>query len=140
MPCQQSAPPETHARPAEPVPRRFRRAAALALAILSVSVAATGCSGDVNPVKAAFVEAGYGRRSVRAPDFVEASRREGVGYMTVGESAPQRPLRARSTEDRAALQAELEGARSRNEARGRFAESAAKGATKGTGQGLRGAE
>lgn len=103
----------------------------LALAVLVLPVA--GCSSDVNPVKATFIEAGYGPKPVETPDFVEKSRRQGAGYLPVGEDAPKRPNRARSAEGQKALEAELEGARGRNEARGRAAASAAKGA----GQGLK---
>ena len=103
------------------------------LACLALLTPAGGCSSDVNPVKAAFVDAGYGPKPVQTPDFVENSRREGAGYLAVGEDAPRRAARARSTEDRKSLEAELEGARSRNEARGRAAQSAAQG----TGKGLR---
>lgn len=108
--------------------RRLARSLALALPVLAV---AAGCSSDVNPMKAAFVGAGYGPKETPAPDFVAASRKPDAGYMPVGESAP-RPPRPRNAEGLKALQSELEGARSRNEAKGRAAESAAKA----TGQGL----
>ena len=100
-------------------------------AVIVLPTLVGGCSGDVNPVKAAFVDSGYGPKAVQAPDFVEKSRRDGVGYMPVGESAPARTMRSRSAEGRKALEAELEGARSRNEARGRAAEGAARTAGKG---------
>lgn len=96
-----------------------------------VLVLSSGCSSDVNPVKAAFVGAGYGPKPVDAPDFVERSRRSDIDYMPVGESTPRRAIRARSSDGQKALEAELEGARSRNEARGRAAETAGKGAGKG---------
>lgn len=101
------------------------------LAALTVPLAAAACSGDVNPIKAGFVEAGYGPKAVAAPDFVVKSRRSDVGYMPVGESAPRPELRARSAEGQKTLQAELEGARGRNEARGRAAEGAGRSAGKG---------
>lgn len=103
------------------------RAVALAL---PVALAVAACSTDVNPMKAAFVGAGYGPRAVPAPDFVAGSRRPEADFMPVGESAP-RPARARSAEGLKALQSELEGARSRNEARGRAAEGAARAAAQG---------
>lgn len=103
------------------------------LALLALAILAGACSSDVNPVKAAMIDAGYGSKPVQAPDFVEGSRREGIGYMPVGESAPKRSVRARSTEAQKALEADLEGARNRNEARGRAAE----GAAKATGKGLK---
>ena len=49
----------------------------------------------------------------------------------MGESAPRRAIRARNPAGQSALQAELEGARNRNEAKGRAAEGAAKDAAKG---------
>lgn len=92
---------------------------------------AAGCSGDVNPMKEAFVGTGYGPKSVDAPDFVESSRRTGRTYMPVGQDEPKRAIRARSSEAQRSLEADLEGARTRNEARGRTAEGAAKGIAKG---------
>lgn len=103
----------------------------VALAAIFVLVLSGGCSSDVNPVKAAFVGAGYGPKPVDAPDFVQRSRRTDIDFMPVGESAPRRAIRTRSAEGQKALEAELEGARNRNEARGRAAESAGKGAGKG---------
>jgi len=102
----------------------------LVLLTVASTVALGGCSSDVNPIKAAFVDAGYGPRAVKAPDFVETSRRADIGYMPVGEDAARRPVRARSAEGQRALAAELEGARTRNEARGRAAEGAGKNAGK----------
>ncbi len=97
----------------------------LAVSVLPILIGQGGCSGDVNPVKAAYIGAGYGPRNVAAPDFVESSRREGLGYMPVGTDAPKPANRPRTAESRRALEAELEGARSRNEARGRAAGTAA---------------
>ena len=76
-----------------PILRRIAR-----LAALTLPLAAPACSGDVNPIKAGFIKAGYGPKEVAAPDFVANSRRSGVGYMPVGESAPKPALRARSAE------------------------------------------
>jgi hypothetical protein len=92
---------------------------------------AAGCSGDVNPMKEAFVGAGYGPKKIDAPDFVETSRRPGGTYMPVGKDEPKRAIRARSSEAQRNLEADLEGARTRNEARGKTAEGAAKGIAKG---------
>ncbi len=50
--------------------------------------------------------------------------------MNVGVDAPRRATRAKSAEGQKTLEAELEGARGRNEARGRAAESAGKGTAK----------
>ena len=50
--------------------------------------------------------------------------------MNVGIDAPRRSVRPKSTEGQKTLEAELEGARGRNEARGRAAESAGKGTAK----------
>ncbi len=103
----------------------------VALAAIFALVQTGGCSSDVNPIKEAFVGAGYGPKPVDAPDFIAQSRRNGGDYMPVGESAPKRAIRARSSEGQKALEAELEGARSRNEAKGRAAETAGKGTGKG---------
>jgi hypothetical protein len=48
--------------------------------------------------------------------------------MPVGVDAPKRPVRAKSVTGQKALEAELEGARGRNEARGRAAANAGQGA------------
>ncbi|MDP4021494.1 hypothetical protein Q8W71_02570 [Methylobacterium sp. NEAU 140] len=88
------------------------------------------CSGDT--VRTLAVDAGYGPKTVAAPDFVRDSRGAEPDFMAVGVDAPKRPVRAKSAEDQRALEAELEGARGRNEARGRAAESAGRGTGKGT--------
>lgn len=114
--------------------RRAARAIALALpasAVLAALASVGGCASDVNPLKAAMVGAGSGIKPVDAPDFVAQSRKSDATYMPVGESAPRRDIRARSAAGQSALQAELEGARDRNEAKGRAAEGAAKDAAKG---------
>ncbi|MFD0935996.1 hypothetical protein ACFQ12_12500 [Methylobacterium trifolii] len=85
------------------------------------------CSGDVSAVRTLAVDAGYGPKSVQAPDFVAKSRSTGTPeFLPVGVSAPQRPVRAKSAESQKALEADLEGARNRNQAKGRSAESAGK--------------
>ena len=99
--------------------------------VTTLAIALGGCSSDVNPMKAAMIDAGYGPKTVEAPEFIEKSRTGNRDYMTVGESAPKRPIRARSSDAQKTLEAELEGARSRNEARGKAAEGAAKGTAKG---------
>jgi len=99
-----------------------------ALAILALLAAPLGaCSGDA--VRTLATDAGYGPRVVAAPDFVTESRsKEPVAFMPVGVDAPKRAVRAKSAEGQKALEAELEGARGRNESRGRAAESAGRGA------------
>lgn len=121
---------------AHPPPNRARGraglpvAAPLALALVGATLAA--CSGDT--ARTLALDAGYGPKVVAAPDFVTASRRETPDYMNVGVDAPKRTVRAKSAEGQKALEAELEGARGRNETRGRAAESAGKGTGKGTGK------
>ncbi|MEH3116739.1 MAG: hypothetical protein PGN25_03810 [Methylorubrum populi] len=110
---------------------RTVRAVVLVLPALAAAASVGGCSGDVNPLKAAMVGTGSGIKPVEAPDFVAQSRKGGADYMPVGESAPRRAVRARSAAGLNTLQSELEGARSRNEAKGRAAEGAAKDAAKG---------
>ncbi|KNY21578.1 hypothetical protein AKJ13_16485 [Methylobacterium sp. ARG-1] len=100
-------------------------ARALVLALLAAPLAA--CSGDT--VRTLATDAGYGPRVVAAPDFVTESRsKEPPAFMPVGVDAPKRPVRAKSAEGQKALEAELEGARGRNQSRGRAAESAGRGA------------
>lgn len=98
-----------------------------ALAILALLAAPLGaCSGDA--VRTLATDAGYGPRVVASPDFVTESRsKEPVAFMPVGVDAPKRAVRAKSAEGQKALEAELEGARGRNESRGRAAESAGRG-------------
>jgi hypothetical protein len=99
--------------------------AGIALALLAAPL--TACSGDV--VRSLASDAGYGPRVVAAPDFVAGSRsKEAPDFMPVGVDAPKRPVRAKSATGQKALEAELEGARGRNEARGRDAEQAGRGA------------
>ena len=99
-----------------------------ALAILALLAAPLGaCSGDA--VRTLATDAGYGPRVVAAPDFVTESRsKEPAAFMPVGVDAPKRAVRAKSAEGQKVLEAELEGARGRNESRGRAAESAGRGA------------
>ncbi len=93
------------------------------------------CSGDT--VRTLAVDAGYGPKKVDAPDFVASSRpKETPDFMAVGVDAPKRPVRAKTAQDQKALEAELENARGRNVARGRAAESAAKGVAKDIGKGV----
>ncbi|MBP1182147.1 hypothetical protein [Methylobacterium sp. PvR107] len=102
-----------------------RIAGAAVVALLVGSLAA--CSGDV--VRTLASDAGYGPRKVAAPDFVAESRgKDQPDFMPVGVDAPKRPVRAKSVTGQKALEAELEGARGRNEARGRAAASAGQGA------------
>lgn len=92
---------------------------------LCAAGAAGACSSDLTPIKTLAVEAGYGPKSVAAPEFVAASRPQGTPeFLPVGVSAPARPVRAKSVEAQTTLEAELEGARGRNASRGRAAESA----------------
>lgn len=101
--------------------------------VLAATIAAglapalSACSGDVNPMREAAFGLGQGVKVAEPADFVKASRPEGgSAFMPVGVSAPKRPARAKNPEGQKALEAELEGARSRNLAQGRAAESAAK--------------
>ncbi|AYO85247.1 hypothetical protein [Methylobacterium brachiatum] len=106
--------------PGAPAPARL-----LVVALLAAPLAA--CSGDA--VRTLATDAGYGPRVVAAPDFVTESRsKEPPAFMPVGVDAPKRPVRAKSAEGQKALEAELEGARGRNQSRGRAAESAGRGA------------
>lgn len=98
--------------------------------VLLAAANAAGCSSDVNPMKAAMVGAGYGPKAVEAPEFIESSRRSGT-YMPVGKDEPKREIRARNATAQKSLEADLEAARTRNEARGKTAEGAAKGVAKG---------
>ncbi|MGU3540325.1 hypothetical protein [Methylobacterium sp. A54F] len=98
------------------------------IGLIALGLAAGGCSTDVNPLRYAAEQTGGGPKPVTAPDFVAGSRRAGPEFLPVGVSAPPRPVRAKSSEGQKALESELEGARSRNEARGRSAEGAGRAA------------
>ncbi|WP_246688130.1 hypothetical protein [Methylobacterium sp. WL120] len=117
-------------RPSHPAGSAGRAGAVRRLlgALALCAAAATGaCSSDLSPIKTLAVEAGYGPKPVAAPDFVANSRSKAdPEFMPVGVSAPARPVRAKSAESQKALEAELEGARGRNESKGRAAESAGK--------------
>lgn len=99
-----------------------------ALVLLAGTALTGGCASDVNPLRDAYVGAGGGPREAKPADFVAESRKSGGDFLPVGVSAPQRPIRAKSSESAKALEAELVGARGRNEARGRAAESAGRAA------------
>ena len=94
------------------------RIVATAACLVAVAGFAGACSSDLNPLKAAY------QPGPAAPAFVTESRKPGGDFLPVGVSAPARPIRAKSAEGTKALEAELEGARGRNEAQGRSAESA----------------
>lgn len=111
-----------HAMPAHAAPARTMPARVLAAALCLGP--AGGCSSDVGPLREAYVQTGTGPKGMKPADFVADSRRAGDGFLPVGVSAPARPIRAKSSEGTRALEAELEGARGRNEIRGRAAESA----------------
>lgn len=99
--------------------------------MLALATLLGACSSDVNPMKAAAIAVGSGPRDVKAPDFVEKSRKADGDFMAVGESAPAPAIRARTPKGQQALESELTGARNRNEALGRAAEGAGKDAAKG---------
>ncbi|GEP08197.1 hypothetical protein MGN01_00420 [Methylobacterium gnaphalii] len=82
-------------------------------------------------MKAAMVGAGYGPKAVETPDFVETSRRRDSTYMPIGQDAAKPAIRARNSTAQKSLEADLEAARTRNEARGKIAEGAGKGIAKG---------
>ncbi|WP_082502484.1 hypothetical protein [Methylobacterium sp. Leaf100] len=94
------------------------RIVATAACLVAVAAFAGACSSDLNPLKAAY------QPGPAAPAFVAESRKPGGDFLPVGVSAPARSIRAKSAEGTKALEAELEGARGRNEAQGRSAESA----------------
>lgn len=97
----------------------LRPAIVVALATLLAS-----CSGDLSPLREAYMQAVPKPKPVAAPDFVAGSRKGEAEYLPVGVSAPPRQVRAKSSEGTKALAAELEGARGANEAKGRAAENA----------------
>lgn len=94
-------------------------------AIAAIAVFAAGCSGDLSPLREAYLPGGPKPKAVEAPGFVADSRASAEReFLPVGVSAPPRSVRAKSSEGTKALAAELEGARGANEAKGRAAESA----------------
>jgi hypothetical protein len=102
-----------------------RTSAPLRLAALVLGLVGGGCSGDVGGLRSLGI-GGSAPRGPVAPAFVTETRRENADFLPVGVSAPPRPVRAKSSEGQKALEAELEGARSRNLARGKAAESVGK--------------
>ena len=100
---------------------------AMAIGVLALMLPLAGaCSSDVGALRDGPLGLGPSVKPIPAPDFVANSRPAGSDYMPVGVSAPKRSLRAKSSESQKALEAELEGARNRNESRGRAAEGVAK--------------
>jgi hypothetical protein len=101
-----------------PVPRFPAIAAFPAVCALALALPALGgCMSDANPVRDQLNAAGIGPKAVEAPDFVAGSRPGSLDYVPVGTSAPPRS-RVRTAAEVKALEAELEAARGRNEARG----------------------
>jgi hypothetical protein len=105
--------------------QKLRRPGFVLCLVLSVGPLAA-CAG--NPVKDAAQAAGIGGEPKPAPDFVTRTRREGVGYMPIGESAPKRRLHAKDAAAVESAASSMDAARSKNEARGRAAKQAGEGA------------
>lgn len=85
--------------------------------VLAAGLGLSGCMGDANPVRDQLNAVGIGPKAVAAPDFVAQSRPKDLDYVPVGTSAPPR-ARAKSAAEVKALEAELETARARAQARG----------------------
>lgn len=114
---------------AHPTPTLARARGAMRVAMVLWLAPLAACSGDT--ARTLALDAGYGPKTVAAPDFVVESRSpQTPDFMNVGVDAPKRAVRPKSAESQKALEAELEGARGRNESRGRAAESAGKGTAK----------
>ncbi|WP_375459613.1 hypothetical protein [uncultured Enterovirga sp.] len=89
-----------------------------ALVLLASAPGLAGCSGG-NPVRDLAVASGVtGHEPKPAPDFVTRTRQEGIDYVPVGTSAPKRSYRPKSKTEISEAEAELDGLRARNEARG----------------------
>ncbi len=73
------------------------------------------CSGDLNPVRDAFVATGVGAEPKPAPDFVAASRPGTVDYIPVGTAAAKTP--AKTADQVKAAEAAMEETRAANESR-----------------------
>ena len=99
------------------VSRCFCMVLALSVSVLALSACATSDSGT-NPVKQLAVMTGVATELPPAADFVAASRTETLEFMPVGVMPlpPVKPVAARTPEELAALEAELEAARLANEA------------------------
>lgn len=87
------------------------------LALLVVVAALGACSGDVNPVRDAFVATGVGAEPPKAPDFVSRTRprRDDLDYKPVAVTPTPRPLRSKTQGEVSAAEAEMDAARSLNE-------------------------
>jgi hypothetical protein len=94
-------------------------AAAFLLTIVSV-----GCSPTTNPVRDVFADFGAGPPKPEAPDFVAQTRPAQLDYIPVGRAAAAPKAAARTPEEIAKLEDELEAARARNEAQGAAARRA----------------
>lgn len=94
---------------------------ALCLALCS---GALGACADGNLVKDMAQAAGIGGEPRPAPDFVTRTRAATYEYLPVGESAPKRSLKAKDAAGLAKAEAEMDAARTRNEARGAAARRA----------------
>jgi hypothetical protein len=72
------------------------------------------CSGDLNPVRDVAVATGIGTEPKPAPDFVAATRPQGVDYIRPG-AAPE-AFKPKSAAEVQAAEAAMEEVRARNEA------------------------
>jgi hypothetical protein len=94
----------------------------LCLILLAGGLAACG---ETNLVKDFTQGVGIGGEPRPAPDFVSRTRPANYEYLPVGESAPKRPIKAKDAAGLAKAEAEMDAARTRNEARGVAARNAA---------------
>lgn len=93
------------------------RPAIIPAVALTAALALAGCAGDLNPVRDVFVGVGAGATPDPAPDFIEQSRTTAPGDYVPVRPLPDRPTQAKTPEEIAAAEAELEALRETQAAR-----------------------
>lgn len=85
--------------------------------LLLAASALAGCSGDVNPVRDAFIAAGAGAERPRAQGFVAQTRPsdDKLDYRPVSATPSPRRLRSKTQAEVSAAEAEMDAVRTRND-------------------------
>ncbi len=78
------------------------------------------CAGDFNPVRDAAVATGLGAERKKGPDFVSQSRPAELTYAPIG-AQPKRSMASKGVPGVKAVEAQMDAARTANEARGKEA-------------------
>ncbi|MBF9234650.1 hypothetical protein [Microvirga alba] len=97
-----------------PLTSRASLAGLAGLALMGLAA----CAGDSNPARDLVASVGAGPKMATTPDFVSTTRPATLEYMPVGTSNPGRTTAAKTADELKAVEAELDAARTRNEAAG----------------------